>query len=130
MAYKLIQGGGVTTPKGFLAGACYVGVKSRKSEKPDVAMIYSEYPASCAAMFTTNKFCAAPVILDREILKKGKARAVVINSGNAVSYTHLGGEGAHPDGTGAEAVNFRDRVVEILIVFTDGLEFGQKHQTF
>ena len=39
MAYKLIQGGGVTTPKGFLAGACYVGVKSRKSEKPDVAMI-------------------------------------------------------------------------------------------
>ena len=87
MAYKLIEGGGVTTPKGFLAGACYVGVKSRKTEKPDVAMIYSEHPASCAAMFTTNKFCAAPVILDREILKKGKARAVVINSGNANAAT-------------------------------------------
>lgn len=87
MAYKLIEGGGVTTPKGFLAGACYVGVKSRKSEKPDVAIIYSEQPASCAAMFTTNKFCAAPVILDREILKKGKARAVVINSGNANAAT-------------------------------------------
>mgnify|MGYP000068383392 CR=1 FL=1 len=87
MAYKLIEGGGVTTPKGFLAGACYVGVKSRKSEKPDVAIIYSEQPASCAALFTTNKFCAAPVILDREILKKGKARAVVINSGNANAAT-------------------------------------------
>ena len=87
MAYKLIPGGGVTTPKGFLAGACYVGVKSRKTEKPDVAMIYSEYPASCAEMFTTNKFCAAPVILDREILKKGKARAVVVNSGNANAAT-------------------------------------------
>ena len=87
MAYKQIEGGGVTTPKGFLAGACYVGVKSRKSEKPDVAIIYSEQPASCAAMFTTNKFCAAPVILDREILKKGKARAVVINSGNANAAT-------------------------------------------
>ena len=87
MAYKLIEGGGVTTPQGFLAGACYVGVKSRKSEKPDVAIIYSEQPASCAAMFTTNKFCAAPVILDREILKKGKARAVVINSGNANAAT-------------------------------------------
>lgn len=48
MAYKLIEGGGVTTPQGFLAGACYVGVKSRKSEKPDVAIIYSEQPASCA----------------------------------------------------------------------------------
>ena len=45
MAYKLIEGGGVTTPQGFLAGACYVGVKSRKSEKPDVAIIYSEQPA-------------------------------------------------------------------------------------
>ena len=87
MAYKLIEGGGVTTPKGFLAGACYVGVKSRKSEKPDVAIIYSEQPATCAALFTTNKFCAAPVILDREILKKGKARAVVINSGNANAAT-------------------------------------------
>ena len=40
MAYKLIEGGGVTTPKGFLAGACYVGVKSRKSNKPDVAIIF------------------------------------------------------------------------------------------
>ena len=40
-----------------------------------------------------------------------------------------GGKGAHPDGTGAEAVDFRNSVVEILIVFTDGLEFGQKYQT-
>ena len=31
--------------------------------KPDVAIIYSEQPASCAACFTTNKFCAAPVTL-------------------------------------------------------------------
>ena len=87
MAYQLIEGGGVTSPKGFMAGACYVGVKSRKSEKPDVAVLYSEYPTSCAALFTTNKFCAAPVILGREVLKKGKARAIVINSGNANAAT-------------------------------------------
>lgn len=87
MAYKVIEGGGITSPKGFLAGACYVGVKSRKSEKPDVAILYSELPASCAALFTTNKFCAAPVILGREVLKKGKARAIVINSGNANAAT-------------------------------------------
>ncbi len=87
MAYQLIEGGGVTSPKGFVAGACYVGVKSRKSEKPDVAVLYSEYPTSCAALFTTNKFCAAPVILGREVLKKGKARAIVINSGNANAAT-------------------------------------------
>ena len=87
MVYQLIEGGGVTSPKGFVAGACYVGVKSRKSEKPDVAVLYSEYPTSCAALFTTNKFCAAPVILGREVLKKGKARAIVINSGNANAAT-------------------------------------------
>lgn len=87
MAYKVIEGGSITSPKGFLAGACYVGVKSRKSEKPDVAILYSQEPAACAALFTTNKFCAAPVLLGREVLKKGKARAVVINSGNANAAT-------------------------------------------
>ncbi len=87
MQYQWIEGGGVTTPEGFVAGACYVGVKSRKSEKPDVAMLYSQRPASCAALFTTNRFCAAPVILGREVLKKGRARAVVINSGNANAAT-------------------------------------------
>ena len=87
MAYKVIEGGSITSPKGFLAGACYVGVKSRKSEKPDVAILYSQEPAACAAVFTTNKFCAAPVLLGREVLKKGKARAVVINSGNANAAT-------------------------------------------
>ena len=88
MEYKLIEGG-VTAPQGFTAGAYYAGVKNpnKKQEKPDVAIIYSEQPASCAACFTTNRFCAAPVILDREILKKGKARAVVINSGNANAAT-------------------------------------------
>ena len=87
MAYKVIEGGSITSPKGYLAGACYVGVKSRKSEKPDVAILYSQKPAACAALFTTNKFCAAPVLLGREVLKKGKARAVVINSGNANAAT-------------------------------------------
>jgi len=86
MAYQVIEGG-VTAPKGFTAGAVYAGIKSRKKEKPDVAVLYSEQPCACAACFTTNKFCAAPVILGREILKKGKASAIVINSGNANAAT-------------------------------------------
>ena len=64
--------GGVTTPQGFTAGAVYTAIKKRENKKPDVAVLYSDLPCSCAACFTTNKFCAAPVILDREILKKGK----------------------------------------------------------
>jgi glutamate N-acetyltransferase/amino-acid N-acetyltransferase len=87
MKYRLIEGGGVTAPKGWLAGAVYTAIKKRENRKPDVAVLYSEQPAACAACFTTNKFCAAPVILGREILKKGKARAVVINSGNANAAT-------------------------------------------
>ncbi|MBR6704626.1 MAG: bifunctional ornithine acetyltransferase/N-acetylglutamate synthase, partial [Lachnospiraceae bacterium] len=81
--------GGVTAPKGFLAGAAYAGVKNpnKKSDKPDVAVLYSETPCACAACFTKNKFCAAPVLLGREVLKKGKARAIVINSGNANAAT-------------------------------------------
>ena len=79
--------GGATTPKGFQAAAVYTAIKKRENQTPDVAILYSELPCSCAACFTTNKFCAAPVILDREILKKGKARAVVVNSGNANAAT-------------------------------------------
>ena len=71
--------GGVTTPQGFTAGAVYTAIKKRENKKPDVAVLYSDLPCSCAACFTTNKFCAAPVILDREILKKGKARAGGLN---------------------------------------------------
>ena len=85
--------GGVTTPQGFTAGAVYTAIKKRENKKPDVAVLYSDLPCSCAACFTTNKFCAAPVILDREILKKGKARAVVINSGNANAATGKQGLG-------------------------------------
>ena len=88
MIYKQIDGG-VTAPLGFVAGAAYAGIKNpdKKSEKPDVAVLYSETPCTCAACFTKNKFCAAPVLLGREILKKGKARAIVINSGNANAAT-------------------------------------------
>ncbi len=77
-------GGGVTAPHGFRAGAVYVGVKSRKKNKPDVALLVSDLPCATAALFTTNRFCAAPVTLDRELLACGvPARAVVINGGNA-----------------------------------------------
>ena len=88
MEYKKIEGG-ITAPEGFLAGAAYAGIKdpNKKSEKPDVAVLYSEVPCSSAACFTKNKFCAAPVILGREVLKKGSAQAIVINSGNANAAT-------------------------------------------
>ena len=57
------------------------------SYKPDVAVLLSDRPAACAALFTTNRFCAAPVTLGREIAAGGYVRGIVINSGNANAGT-------------------------------------------
>ena len=74
--------GGVTAAKGYKAAATAAGIKYQ--DRTDMAMVYSEVPATVAGTFTTNVFKAAPVIWDRNIVKKtGKAQAVVVNSGIA-----------------------------------------------
>lgn len=73
--------GGVTAPQGFKAGGTACGIK--KNQLPDLALIYSEVPAIAAGIFTTNRVQAAPIILSREHLKKGRAQAIIGNSGNA-----------------------------------------------
>jgi len=81
--YK-IEPGSVTTPKGFQAAGVNCGIKERD---PDLAVILSDRDASLAAMFTTNRVPAAPVLLSRERARSGCARALVINSGNANACT-------------------------------------------
>lgn len=73
--------GGVTAPRGFKAAGISCGIK--KNQLPDLALIYSEVPAEAAGIFTTNQVQAAPIILSKEYLKKGKAQAIIANSGNA-----------------------------------------------
>jgi len=83
-----IEGGNVTSPQGFKAGAVYAGIKHKAKEALDLAILYSEVSCKAAATFTTNKIQAAPVILDRQkIEKSGRVRAVVINSGCANACT-------------------------------------------
>lgn len=66
-----------------------------KSKRRDIALIYSEVPASAAAVFTKNVVCAEPIKLSREHIKNGVAQAFVINSGNANACTGKEGwEGA------------------------------------
>ncbi|MFQ5862537.1 MAG: bifunctional glutamate N-acetyltransferase/amino-acid acetyltransferase ArgJ [Candidatus Brocadiales bacterium] len=93
--------GGVTAPKGFLAGAAHGGLKK---DGYDVGIILSEHPAQAAAMFTTNQIVAAPVALSRETVKKGRMRAVVVNSGNANACT---GEKGYEDARAMAAVAAR-----------------------
>ncbi len=81
MVLKKIEGG-VCAPKGFLASGIHCGVR-KNAEKPDLALIYSQAPCSAAGVFTRNIVKAAPVLLDIELLKRGSARAIAANSGNA-----------------------------------------------
>jgi len=75
----------IKTPKGFNISVAAAGIKS--PGRNDMALIYSEKPAHLAASFTTSKVKAAPVLLDMVHARKGKAHAVVINSGNANACT-------------------------------------------
>jgi glutamate N-acetyltransferase/amino-acid N-acetyltransferase len=81
MNIKYIDGG-VCAAKGFSASGIHCGVRKNAS-KPDLALIYSEAPCSAAGVFTKNAVKAAPVLLDMELIKSGKARAIAANSGNA-----------------------------------------------
>jgi glutamate N-acetyltransferase/amino-acid N-acetyltransferase len=76
--------GGVTAAKGFKAAGIRCGIKQKG---PDLAVVYSETDCSAAGVFTTNAFKAASVIVNIERLKSGRARAVVVNSGNANACT-------------------------------------------
>ncbi len=66
---------------GFLAAGIAAGIK--KKGKKDLGLICSTVPAAVAGVFTCNKVQAAPVVLDRERIKTGTCRAVIVNSGNA-----------------------------------------------
>lgn len=83
-----------TYPKGFLASGIYVGVKPANTQFPDLALLASETPCSGAAVFTKNKFQAAPVTVSRQVLehRSGEGiRAIIINSGCANAVTGKGG---------------------------------------
>jgi glutamate N-acetyltransferase/amino-acid N-acetyltransferase len=80
--------GNATSPKGFRAAGVHCGVKR---EKPDLALLVSDVPASAAGVFTTNKVKAAPVRYTQGAVAAGRAQAIVVNSGNANACT--GGPG-------------------------------------
>ena len=79
--------GGVTAPRGFRAAGVSAGIKANGN--PDLALLVSDTPATAAAVFTTNRAQAAPVLVAREHLARsgGLLRAVVVNSGCANACT-------------------------------------------
>lgn len=60
----------------------------KKTNKPDLAVIYSEIPCTYSGIFTTNQVRAACVDENKRLLKKRKRiKAIVVNSGNANACT-------------------------------------------
>lgn len=63
-----------------LATTC---AKIKQKQKDDVLLISMTPNSSCAAVFTQNAFCAAPVTISKQHLKVSSPRYLLINSGNA-----------------------------------------------
>ena len=92
-------------PRGFLASGVRAGIRKKR---PDLALFVAEEGANAAALFTRNRFQAAPVVLGRADLKRsgGRVRAVVVNAGCANAVTGKPGMDA--------ARRVRDAAAELL----------------
>ena len=121
--------GSVTAPQGFLAAGVFCDIKrlgtgkgSNKGAKRDLALIVSETPATVAGTFTTNQVCAAPVKLCVERVRRGRARAVVVNSGNANACTGAQGrrDAEAMAAFTAQALADRDVSAEDVLVASTG----------
>ena len=77
--------GGVTAASGFLASGVSAGIK--RGRTLDLALVMSATPARAAATFTTNVVKAAPVLISQARIRRGTARAVLLNSGCANCLT-------------------------------------------
>ncbi|MBI1885004.1 MAG: bifunctional glutamate N-acetyltransferase/amino-acid acetyltransferase ArgJ [Chloroflexi bacterium] len=103
----VVAEGGVTSSRGFVAGAARAGIRPdgraptgprlgaslagqaahEGSDKPDVAILYSEAPCVATAVYTSNRLKAAPLLVTQKHLADGKARGVIANSGCANAAT-------------------------------------------
>ncbi len=107
---------------GFLGNGVPAGIKS--GGERDLSLIFSEIPAKAVGVFTTNRFKAAPVVLDMERIKKGQAQAIVVNSGNANAAT--GSEGDNDAATMSRVVSTSlDIDDELVLVASTGI-IGEK----
>jgi glutamate N-acetyltransferase/amino-acid N-acetyltransferase len=99
----------------FSAAACGL-----KKSGLDLALLVSEVPASAACVFTTNLVQAAPVLLSREHLRRsgGRARAVIVNSGNANCATGPAGLTASRATAASVARALGGRPEEVLVCST------------
>uniref|UniRef100_UPI0038903CAD bifunctional ornithine acetyltransferase/N-acetylglutamate synthase n=1 Tax=Paratractidigestivibacter faecalis TaxID=2292441 RepID=UPI0038903CAD len=78
--------GGVCAAAGVSAAGLHAGFR-RDPNRRDMALVVADQTCVAAGTFTTNRFCAAPVIVSRGHGGDGRGRAVILNSGNANAAT-------------------------------------------
>lgn len=107
----------ITNVRGFKCWGAHSGIKSMRR---DLGLIFSEVPASAAAVFTQNSVVAEPVKVSKKHIANGIAQAIVINAGNANACT---GEQGYA-GAMAMAETFAEEMkidVEDVLVSSTGL---------
>lgn len=87
---RMVDTKGFSVP-GFKVWGIHCGIK--KTDKKDLAIIYSDREASIAGMFTKNKVKAAPILFNMAQIKSGKGQAIIANSGCANACTGKRGLG-------------------------------------
>ena len=91
-AIDFVDGGTVTSPLGFRAGATYAGLKTFAEDKLDLTILLSESPCATAGVFTTSAVRSATVTVDRQRLAQGiPMRALIVNAG--IANTCVGEQG-------------------------------------
>ena len=86
---QILENGSVTSPRGFTAAA--VAAEIKYTGRTDLAVVYSKVPAQAAAVYTLNRFKAAPLRVTEENISNGMAQAIVVNSG--IANAGMGAEG-------------------------------------
>jgi glutamate N-acetyltransferase/amino-acid N-acetyltransferase len=74
--------GGVCAAKGFSANGVHCGIRKNRTKR-DLALIFSEKPATAAAVYTQNLVKGAPLTVTKSNIADGYAQAIICNSGNA-----------------------------------------------
>ena len=106
----------ISAVKGFEASGASAGL--RKGDEPDVALILSRKEAVAAGVFTLNKVAAAPVVVSREHVANGEARAILANAGYANACTGDAGLSAARRSAEVAAGELDLRPDEVLLAST------------
>lgn len=110
---------GVNLPKNFVAAGISAGIK--RSGKKDLMLVVSNRPATCAGVFTTNQVTAAPVKLCRAVVKRGSARAIIVNSGNANACTGARGMKDAKEMASLTAARLNIKAADVLVCSTGAI---------